>query len=237
MNEDYMNDYFKSIYETIKVRVKNRLDVDFLKLFTKTTECTSFYVAGNSLNRKNPNDIDIYLKETSFKDVENKILNCKQFHIITSTKNAITFSFNSKVYQVCNYYHPSLDELVESFDFAHIKIGVDVDYTNKILVINRVYVSDDWIKAHLQEDTYFTNTKYPLSSLIRSYKYKERGDFSGNSHIYSVLKILCKIIDRGFENYEDFKDQLDAVDLGLVPEDLEGCQEVLLNLYNLLKRG
>lgn len=36
---------------------------------------------------------------------------------------------------------------------------------------------------------------------------------------------------RGVSDYDDFKDQLDAVDLGLAPEDLKGIGDVIKQLY------
>jgi hypothetical protein len=50
------------------------------------------------------------------------------------------------------------------------------------------------------------------------FKYAKRGDFAGNSHIFSVLKVLGDIVHRGFDDFDDFKNQLDAVDLGLVTD-------------------
>jgi len=48
------------------------------------------------------------------------------------------------------------------------------------------------------------------------------------------LTILHDIVDRGFADYNDFKNQLDAVNLGLVPEDLDGCKDILRKLFDVL---
>ena len=92
--------------------------------------------------------------------------------------------------------------------------------------------------AMVTEKSYFTSSDYPLSSLIRLQKYVERGKFAGKSWIWDAIKILTAIIRRGFEDYEDFKDQLDAVDLGLLPEDFQGADNggVLADFFELLRR-
>jgi chromosomal replication initiation ATPase DnaA len=56
-----------------------------------------------------------------------------------------------------------------------------------------------------------------------------------------MLKIVHDIIERGFKGYEDFKDQLDAIDLGMVPDDIEQLQtkegtDMLRNLFKLLAK-
>lgn len=43
------------------------------------------------------------------------------------------------------------------------------------------------------------------------------------------------IIKRGVSDYQDFKDQLDAVDLGVAPEDFQGLESVIKELYVRLK--
>ena len=52
-------------------------------------------------------------------------------------------------------------------------------------------------------------------------KYANRGMFSGRSYIIDILKIMTGILERGYKNYDDFKDQLDAIDLALL-SDIDG---------------
>ena len=206
-------------------RVHKRVPIDALQKLG----ITHFYIGGNSLNKSPPNDIDIYpTGADSF-----GTLGFDGIPVLAHTKNATTVKLDGVIVQLCNYYHPSLKELVDSFDYAHIQIGVEINDRN----VTSVYYSDHWRNAHLLEDTWFCGSKYPLSSLIRSYKYKDRGNFAGNSHIYSVLNIVGAIVERGFTSYEDFKDQLDAVDMGLVPEDFgEVGRSQLQKLYSVLSK-
>lgn len=69
---------------------------------------------------------------------------------------------------------------------------------------------------------------------MRVVKYAKRDVFSGRSYVTSLINILVDVIKRGFEDYNDFKDQLDAVDLGLVDEDIKGSQ--IYELFCLLNK-
>lgn len=215
-----------AISDVIMHRASERIPFDELRKIG----VTHFYVGGNSLNRGAPNDIDIYpIGTMSFFDLE-----FQGIPLLSQTKNATTLRLGGKIVQLCNYPKPSLKNLVDSFDYAHIQVGAEV----KDKDIVAVYFTEAWADAHLLEDTWFTGSEYPLSSLLRAFKYQERGDFAGKSYISSVLSIVCAVVERGFTSYEDFKDQLDAVDLGLVPEDFDEVGRAdLQRLYDVLTKG
>ena len=201
-----------------------------------------FIVAGNSLNRDKPNDFDVYPDESSDFDFDSIRENCESLkdrcHIICETKNSMTVSADGNILQFCKYKKDSLEDLIESFDFAHCQIGVHfcARETDTCGVDNPVcddvYWTDDWLKSKAIESTYYTGSEYPLSSLIRLVKYHNRGMFAGNSYKYEMLKILNDIIERGYKDYDDFKDQMDSVDLMLLSEDNIG--NIAWKLYNTL---
>lgn len=209
-----------NVYDIIRERMKGRIPFNFLRdLFGDST----VYVGGNSCNAARPNDIDIFPSTPSMFSELVGTLHMKKVHILATTANAITVKHDNTVIQFCRYYHPSLEALVRSFDFAHIQIGVSVNGG----YITEIYYTPEWEQAHCLETTEFTGSEYPFSSLLRLLKYKDRGVYHGKSYIRDVIAILNAIVSRGFKDYSDFKDQLDAIDLGLVPEDLEGCQPEL----------
>lgn len=213
-----------NIDEVLSKRFYSRLNtISFKELGLKEV-----YVAGNCLNRLSPHDIDVFpVNEDDFIGLKSKL------KPIVFTKNALTVKINNITVQFCNYHHNSLVELVDSFDFAHIKLGVHV--VNDC--IEDIYISEDYKDARIIESTYYTKSDYPLSSLIRLYKYHKRGDLAGKSYMIETLKIMTDIVERGFEDYEDFKDQLDAIDLGLVPEDVAELETAnLLKLFELLRK-
>ena len=178
----------------------------------------SFYMAGGCFNDQ-IRDIDIF-------GYNGQGLSHK---VIVQTKNATTYATQPWPTQICNYTKPTLNELLESFDFAHVQVGVEVRH--------KVIVAIGWTQAfedaRLTQQTWYTGSAYPLASLFRHDKYKNRGLIK---NIKPRLAILTDIIRRGFEDYEDFKDQLDAVDLGLLPEDYKDAQDELLALFEVLKK-
>jgi len=212
--------------EIIAHRIQNRIPWKELQNVLSVDEV---YVAGNCLNRSNPNDVDLFpVRKDDFNHHSSK-------HILSSTPNAVTIKEDGVIVQLCSYYWPSLISLVDSFDFAHIQIGAKINIRN--LSVTDIYYSDNWVEAHQMQSTWFTHSAYPLSSLIRINKYIQRGEFAGKSYIPSILNILTSIVSRGFEDYTDFKNQLDAVDLGLLPEDFDSVDKAsLLTLFDLLKK-
>lgn len=192
-----------------------------------------FYIAGNCLNKDTPRDIDLFpRRQNQFDYITDKYSN----YIVFKTKNAITLRYKDRgIIQFCHYHHNSLEDLVNSFDFAHVQIGAHIVNDGRINV-KEVYHTFDYSEAKMAESTFFTGSKYPLSSLIRLFKYYGRHQLPGKSYIAEALKILKTVIQRGFIDYDDFKDQLDSVDLGLVPEDMEDMKfEELKELFELLK--
>lgn len=212
------------IQSIIRARLQRRIkDISFASHFG----LKEIYIAGNSLNRMTPNDFDVFpVNAEDFLTAQNLENN------ISKTKNATTIKYNGHIIQFCNYHHHSLKDLVESFDFAHIKVGAKIVDNS----VQDIYMSEDYITSQVTENSYYTGSSFPLSSLIRLFKYKERGNISGKQYVTETLKIVADIAQRGFVDYDDFKNQIDAVDLGLVPEDMQGCQDVLLKLFESLKR-
>jgi hypothetical protein len=211
------------VVKVIEHRIEERIPWDALISFA----IPEVYIAGNSLNRANPNDIDLFpvnSDDFSFLADDKRII-CK-------TPNASTYKLDNTIVQFCNFRHTTLALLVQSFDFAHVQIGAKINIQEH--VISEVYYTDAWTTAHCTGSTFYTGGEFPLSSLIRINKYIKREEFSGKSYIPSVINILSSIVRRGFANYADFKNQLDAVDLGLVESDMRDCN--LMGLFELLRR-
>lgn len=235
--------------EKMEKLIRNRIDKRIPVQFIMEHIIPEFYVAGNCLNKDKPNDIDIFPVHDIVIDVcEGKFLfkekDFVELKVVSKTRNATTaiahFPDGKKyTLQFCNYFHPSLQELVESFDFSHVQVGAKISFdmpTGECSSGYPVYFSDAYVESKLLQSTKYTGSQYPLSSLIRIIKYINRGDFSGKSYIHSVFSIINEVAKRGFKDYDDFKDQLDAVDLGMLPEDFKDVEgSDIINLFHTLK--
>jgi len=82
-----------------------------------------------------------------------------------------------------------------------------------------LYVSEDFITSAVNKNTFYTGSEYPLSSLMRILKYIKRGEYVGRYYYNDILKIVLDIKKRGYVDYNDFKNQIDAIDLGLLEGD------------------
>lgn len=234
-----MNDLEQKIMSRMDKRLKNLFSGIAIALSYNNS---GYYIAGNSCNAAAPNDYDLYpLKgeDFDFDGIRSRVESVNGF-VICETKNALTCNISGKVVQFCKYKKESLYKLVESFDFAHIQIGCRVcikwrpgDFEDdpggyEYSTIKEIAYTPDWEQAHLLETTWYTGSEYPLSSLIRTVKYFQRGAYA-NKHEYKVdiLNILCDIIARGYKDYPDYKDQLAAIDLLLLePEESQAAWDL-----------
>lgn len=231
----------------IKDVIKERMDKRLKNLYSAIAICLSYhydgyFVAGNSCNVSVPHDFDVYPwgDNFDFREIKSRIESVKGY-VVIETRNALTVNIGGKIIQFCNYNKHDLISLIESFDFAHIQVGVAIsiewrpgDFEDDLggyecSTIKYVEYTDNWQRAHMLETTWYTGSDYPLSSLLRTTKYFQRGAYA-NKYEYKkdIINILKDIISRGYEDYEDYKDQLAAVDLLLLePEE----KEAAWNLY------
>lgn len=161
----------------------------------------------------------------------------KSLDLIVSTKNAGTYKADPHPIQICTYKKSSVEELVKSFDYAHIQAGAEISLGG-YPEVHTVFFTDDFVAARATHSTWFCGSEYPLSSIIRAGKYLKSGAIFQPAYIRCIIDAMKATVSRGFTSYDDFKDQLDAVDLGLLPE---GQREVgsagLMELYSLLHKG
>jgi len=218
-----MDDYI----EELRMRIKRRFPFDDVK---DIIDNKFIIIAGGSFSKEKPHDFDIYPENNqkfSFRSAADSPL--------FQSKNAKTYkTIDGIILQFCDYKKDTINLLVDSFDFAHCQIGAVVSLENK--TIGKPYCTQAFIKSKMLETTWFTGSEYPLASLIRMNKYIKRGHFEGRSWMWETFKILTAILKRGVGDYTDFKDQLDAVDLGLLPEEVEKAGfEDLMELFRLLQ--
>ena len=226
----------------IKDVIRERMDTRLRNVYSAIAICLSYnhygyFVAGNSCNASTPNDFDLYPwreDKFDFKGIKSRIDSVGGY-VISETRNALTVNIGDKVIQFCNYWKSDLISLIESFDFAHIQIGVAVSIERgsdgyEHSAIEYVEYTDNWQRAHMLETTWYTGSDYPLSSLLRIVKYFQRGCYANKfEYKKDVLNILNSIISRGYKDYKDYKDQLAAIDLLLLePEEKKAAFDLYL---------
>lgn len=184
--------------------------------------------AGSAMIPKHEiNDIDVFFY--SSKDYKNAVDAICTVYKFFRTANCVTITPRDDVkIQLCKYNYPTMKQLVESFDFAHVQIAYDV-------FSQEVVYTEQAKESFISHTTTFTGSEYPLSSLIRLSKYYERGFIAGRGLIGEVLLIFKAVVERGFKDYEDFKDQLNAIDLHFF--DTEGGENSLAySLYEVCRK-
>jgi hypothetical protein len=176
----------------------------------------SFYIGGGcfkSLDLQKDCDIDLFASNwPNYNDGDSSAF---------VSRNAQTISVYGRSVQFCNYWKPSLQEMVNSFDFGHTQCGVEVTpvrtETGSIeLKTSLPYFTEAWNQWVKTRRTSYTGTEYPLASLIRAGKLFKNEILSSKEYRSMLLEILVDVAERGFKDGEDFRNQLDAIDLGEV---------------------
>jgi len=244
-----------NLNKLLLARIKRYLPAD--DLYNSGLE--TFFLGGNFLNLDTePNDIDIFPcpEDEQF----TRTINNTRLLSQTSNARTLKSTNSKLTLQLCNFHFNCLEDLVDSFDFSHVQIGARISLyknideiavlkesqiTKAILLeeesakisLDQLYYSKDWASSKLTGEINYTGSNYPLSSLIRLPKYliKKKSPPSQTlpraDYIRLLIPILNDLIQRGFKSKEDFKDQLDAVDISLAED---ASPENWATLFNLL---
>ncbi|MEM9539726.1 MAG: hypothetical protein AAGA60_09455 [Cyanobacteria bacterium P01_E01_bin.42] len=173
-------------------------------------------------------DIDMF-------PVGNCIIPAPDVDLIVETRNAITYNTQPHALQVCDYRFLVIEELVQNFDFSHNQIAIGATFDRDSVEIHELHYTAQFIWAKCNNTTSYECSNYPISSLIRAAKYRERGLLKGVDYAKTVMEILADIVSLKIETLEEFSDHIRAVDLGLF-EELEGSEEFNLLFLNLVKK-
>lgn len=205
-----------------------------IKNFLIENNISSVILAGGGL-LSDFDDLDLFADSS---DSENS----EAFRLAISaikfnTFNAASTTINGIKVQLCKYKKDSLKSLVDSFDFAHCQIGVKLSISkNGNITANESYISDNFKEAMIQQTTWYVGSEYPIASLIRLFKIKDKIKISRVDLAGNTIKILNDIYTLKLLSYEDFKNQLDAVDLNLNIESISGYENDCLRLFKNLQQ-
>jgi len=205
----------RAIAERAVLRRAFKLDY---KTVYKLLDDSPFILAGGALCADKVNDYDLYPVEGQPFDwykIECKLEEMRGKTLFHSANALTTELPNGQVVQFCSYHKPTLKELVQSFDFTHIQAGIQFIGHGEDPSSDDVYVTGEFVAASVSGRTQYDGSEYPFSSLIRAGKYQARGRLTRIEAARTSARILDDILKRGFKDYADFKDQMDAIDLGM----------------------
>lgn len=200
------------------VRRANRLNFD--KVY-KLLENSPFILAGGALSGDPVHDFDVYpdadrpFTMAGVRD-STRVSGDPEVSLVSHTRNAVTLLLPAGQFvQFCAYRKPTLQTLVDSFDFSHVQVGVRFRGDGQPPQPQDVYYTDGFVVANMTRQAMYTGSEYPTASIVRTLKYYKRGKMTRSSAARSVLRAMADVVQRGFKDYADFKDQLDAIDLGM----------------------
>ena len=198
----------KMIKDDISERILSRIDPSYLEEVCKDEKFV--VIAGNSLNKAKPHDIDVYrfLEESAEEKPVETVLQVGYsssqpvravakldwctgqggpHRVVYESANARTVKHDDTTYQYCAYQKP-FHKLIESFDFAHVQVGAVLDL--KSHKITEVYFTDKYVRWLLTGKSCFTGSEFPLSSLLRAEKYKRYEVLNSHEFRTCVLTAL-----------------------------------------------
>jgi hypothetical protein len=141
------------------------------------------------------NDFDIYLKDKESVDIiktyftENKNSynkDRKKYKCNLITDNAINLS--DKI-QIITKWYGEPKEVVNNFDWAHIKSFYDIK-EGKLTLCDNVY------QLIVEKELKYTGSKYPLSSLFRLNKYIAKGWTISNFDLLKIIMDTIKVLTK-----------------------------------------
>jgi hypothetical protein len=178
------------------------------------------YVAGGAVTsllcNRDINDVDIYFRnKNDAGDFVGEIIESSGW-IISHTKKATAFRYNSITCQVIHFdYFETPEDIFKKFDYT-ICMGV-FDFSKEEFVFH-----EDFFKHNVQKLLKFNeDTAYPIISALRIQKYEDKG-YTISKPEY--IKVLLTCMNLKIDNYEDLKEQMGGMygvnyDKLLKPED------------------
>lgn len=218
---------------------KNRLFSYLGEHWVKMLKQYNCFVAGGTItslfSRREINDIDIYFRneEDVLKMLED-VWGTSDYYIVSHTNKAtlVTDAPNELDVQLIHFnYFSSAEKIFDSFDFT-VCMGA-FDFKD-----NQFILHEDFLKHNAQSVLRFNpGTAYPIISLARVAKYKEKGYVCPTSE---TIRIALTCMDLDISSYEELEDHLGGMygvnydklledhgdeefDLGKVVEDIGGA--------------
>ena len=210
------------MFEVEKAKIKQMIGSDLYDLF-KDTKCILAGGAITSLfTSKEVNDLDIYFTSKEglsqvFANVyavsNNEYLNEFDMIVKFATERSMLCidKYNQQKVQLIHYKsHENAQSVFDSFDFEHV-MGA-FDFATEEFVLH-----DNFLKANAQRLIQFNPaTDFPITSLMRVSKYRERGYSISKAQ---MLRVAFTIANKQYDSWEKVKSEVCGL-YGIAPDDL-----------------
>lgn len=161
------------------------------------------------------NDVDVYFKSKKDLEEANEYFKSKNYEILSSTDNAITYKVDSNfirkpvIVQLIiadELIKENPMDLINNFDFT-------INMASYDLAKEELIVKDDFFYDNIKRRLIFNeDTLYPIISMHRAIKYINRGyKLDG----YEQVKIALAINNLHMKDYKDLKRQLQGIDTSI----------------------
>lgn len=210
------------MFEVEKAKIKQMIGSELYDLF-KDTKCILAGGAITSLfTNSQVNDLDIYFTSKEglsqvFANVyavsEDEYLNEFDMIVKFATERSMLCidKYNQQKVQLIHYkIHENAQSVFDSFDFENV-MGA-FDFATEEFVLH-----ENFLKANAQRSIQFNPaTDFPITSLMRTSKYRERGYSISKAQ---MLRVAFTIANKEYDSWEKVKSEVSGL-YGIAPDDL-----------------
>lgn len=168
-----------------------------------------FHVAGGALTssfcKTDINDFDIYFEDEETFNIFYEIMKESYASVIAETPRAVSLNRSGQPFQLIKLFG-TVEETFDKFDFTINMCALNYTYNYEKNELKSEFVMDNRFMSDLASRSLIFNPKtlYPINSLFRVKKYKERG-FKINT--YEMMKIALRISQIEIKTIGDIKNQ------------------------------
>lgn len=185
------------------------------------------------INLSTPNDYDLYFgKSIDRMQLKSMITNYnilkqKKFYLLYESQSSITYKFGKNKFQFIFLDHLmniSVRELFEEVDFTVCQCLYS--FNEECFYISNKFAHDELYR----NITFNHKTKYPISSLFRVEKYKNKGY---RLETRELLKLSFSIANLKLETYEDVIKNMTSISTSYYSEFIDLLNEIKNNEFNI----
>jgi len=179
----------------------------FIEKLSPFSDNSGIMIAGGALTsaftKTEVNDLDIYCKNEDAMLGSLITLAGDGFYPIHVSNKAITFVRQKEKVQIIHYrYFENAQDIFRDFDFSVNMAAYDGD-------TKEIVVADNFLTSLASKEIEFNKgTKYPVISLVRTAKYKEKGYKFNTSE---MIKLGLAVSKLDITSWDDLENQLGGV--------------------------